>query len=98
MLSWLHSFSQLDSLKNLHADEQDYENAHRNNKHGTKDGIDGHNLIHRVQHFKWGEGVIENTSGSGSNMLVTIRFGGGTRKTLMAEYAKLKKVIQLGDS
>ena len=47
---------------------------------------------------KWGEGIIENTSGRGSSMLVTIKFDSGTKKTLMAEYAKLKKVIQLGDS
>ena len=52
----------------------------------------------RVQHFKWGEGIIENTSGRGSSMLVTIKFGSGTKKTLMAEYAKLKKVIQLRDA
>jgi len=52
----------------------------------------------RVQHFKWGEGIIENTSGRGSSMLVTIKFDGGTKKTLMVEYAKLKKVIQLRDA
>ncbi|MFC1717994.1 DNA helicase PcrA [Candidatus Poribacteria bacterium] len=51
----------------------------------------------RVQHFKWGEGSVENTSGRGSSMLVTVRFDGGTKKTLMAEYAKLEKVIQLRD-
>ena len=51
----------------------------------------------RVEHFKWGEGTVENTSGRGSSMLVTVRFDGGAKKTLMAEYAKLEKVIQLRD-
>jgi DNA helicase-2/ATP-dependent DNA helicase PcrA len=51
----------------------------------------------RVQHFKWGEGVIKNTSGQGSNMMVTVGFDNGTVKTLMVEYAKLEKVIQLRD-
>ena len=50
----------------------------------------------RVQHFKWGEGIVDNTSGQGASMLVTVRFNSGTRKTLMAEYAKLEKIIQLG--
>jgi DNA helicase-2/ATP-dependent DNA helicase PcrA len=51
----------------------------------------------RVQHFKWGEGVIQNTNGQGAGMLVTVRFDSGTKKTLMAEYAKLEKIIQLRD-
>ena len=50
-----------------------------------------------MQHFKWGEGTVENTSGSGSSMLVTVRFDAGAKKTLMAEYAKLEKVVQLRD-
>jgi DNA helicase-2/ATP-dependent DNA helicase PcrA len=49
----------------------------------------------RVQHSKWGEGVVKDTSGQGSGMMVTVKFDGGPEKILMAEYAKLEKIIQL---
>ena len=49
----------------------------------------------RVQHPKWGEGVVKDTSGQGSGMMVTVKFDSGLGKTLMAEYAKLEKIIQL---
>ena len=49
----------------------------------------------RVQHSKWGEGVVRGTSGKGPGMLITVRFDMGTQKTLMAEYARLEKIIQL---
>ena len=49
----------------------------------------------RVQHSKWGEGTVDNTTGRGAGMLITVRFDSGMRKTLMAEYAKLEKIIQL---
>lgn len=51
----------------------------------------------RVQHSKWGEGIIDNTRGQGRSMLISVRFDSGTRKTLMAEYAKLEKIKQLRD-
>lgn len=47
----------------------------------------------RVQHSKWGGGTIESTSGRGPGMLITINFDAGLRKILMAEYAKLEKII-----
>ncbi|MBD3184755.1 DNA helicase PcrA [Candidatus Poribacteria bacterium] len=51
----------------------------------------------RVQHPTWGEGIIQKTSGRGKNMMVTVKFNNKTTKNLMAEYAKLEKVIQLRD-
>ena len=47
----------------------------------------------RVQHSKWGSGTIESTSGRGPGMLITINFDAGLRKILMAEYAKLEKIV-----
>jgi len=47
----------------------------------------------RVQHSKWGGGTIESTSGRGPGMLITINFDAGLRKILMAEYAKLEKIV-----
>ncbi len=49
----------------------------------------------RVQHPKWGEGVVRKTSGRGRSTLITVRFDSGIQKNLMAEYAKLEKIIQL---
>lgn len=46
----------------------------------------------KVRHHAWGKGVIKEVSGSGSNMMVTIDFEIGTKKTLMVEYAKLQKL------
>ena len=51
----------------------------------------------RVQHPTWGEGVIRSTSGQGPGMMITVKFDSGPEKTLMAEYAKLVKVVQLRD-
>lgn len=51
----------------------------------------------RVQHPAFGEGVVKNTSGIGASMMITVRFDSGLEKILMAEYAKLEKVIQLRD-
>jgi len=51
----------------------------------------------RVQHPTWGEGVVRSTSGQGPGMMITVKFDGGPEKTLMAEYAKLVKVVQLRD-
>lgn len=51
----------------------------------------------RVEHNTFGEGVIKKTSGSGAGMMVTVRFDSGIEKTLMAEYAKLEKIIQIKD-
>ena len=48
---------------------------------------------HRIRHSKWGEGVITNTSGQGPGMLITIKFNSGLGKTLMAEYARLEKMV-----
>ncbi len=49
------------------------------------------------RHWIWGEGVVQNTSGKGAGMLITVGFNNGVKKTLMAEYAKLEKIVQLGD-
>ena len=50
-----------------------------------------------VQHSIFGQGIVKKTSGSGSKMMITVKFSGGMEKTLMAEYARLEKVIQLKD-
>ena len=61
------------------------------------DGDFSYKVNDRVQHSKWGEGVIKATNGRGPSMMVTVKFDGGPTKTLMAEYAKLEKVVQLRD-
>jgi DNA helicase-2/ATP-dependent DNA helicase PcrA len=68
-----------------------------NNEEDNQAGNYDYKAGDRVQHTTWGEGVIKKTSGQGPGMLVTVRFNGGTVKTLMAEYAKLEKIIQLRD-
>ena len=46
----------------------------------------------RVRHPQFGEGTVTGTSGSGSNARVTVNFRGVGRKTLVLEYARLKRV------
>lgn len=46
----------------------------------------------RVRHPLWGVGVITNTSGQGRGMIIGIRFLDGSKKTLVAEFAKLVKI------
>jgi DNA helicase-2/ATP-dependent DNA helicase PcrA len=46
----------------------------------------------RVRHPQFGEGKVTGTSGSGSNARVTVDFRGVGRKTLVLEYARLKRV------
>jgi len=46
----------------------------------------------RVKHPSFGEGVITNVSGQGPGMMIGIKFKDGSKKTLMAEYAKLEKI------
>lgn len=46
----------------------------------------------KVRHPIWGIGVINNTVGKGPGMLINVVFNDGTKKTLMAEYAKLEKI------
>jgi DNA helicase-2/ATP-dependent DNA helicase PcrA len=46
----------------------------------------------KVRHKTWGKGVIKEAVGKGSNMMVTIDFDIGVKKTLMVEYANLEKV------
>ena len=49
-----------------------------------------HEVDARVSHAKWGRGTIIEISGRGSDARITIKFDSGTKKTLMAEYAKLQ--------
>ena len=65
---------------------------------GASGGDFNYKIGDRVQHFKWGEGVVKNTSGQGPNMMVTVGFDNGAVKTLMVEYAKLEKIVQLRDA
>ena len=46
----------------------------------------------RVRHPQFGEGKVTGTSGSGTNARVTVDFRGVGRKTLVLEYARLKRV------
>ena len=46
----------------------------------------------RVRHPQFGEGKVVSTSGSGSNARVTVDFRGLGKKTLVLEYARLRKV------
>jgi DNA helicase-2/ATP-dependent DNA helicase PcrA len=46
----------------------------------------------RVNHKAFGKGVIKELSGKGANMMITVNFDIGVKKTLMAEYAKLDKI------
>lgn len=46
----------------------------------------------RVNHKAFGKGVIKELSGKGANMMITVNFDIGVKKTLMAEYAKLEKI------
>jgi DNA helicase-2/ATP-dependent DNA helicase PcrA len=45
-----------------------------------------------VRHPQFGEGKVVSTSGSGSNARVTVDFRGLGKKTLVLEYARLRKV------
>jgi DNA helicase-2/ATP-dependent DNA helicase PcrA len=46
----------------------------------------------KVRHKTWGKGVIKEAVGKGLNMMVTVNFDIGVKKTLMVEYANLEKV------
>lgn len=46
----------------------------------------------KVHHKAFGKGVIKEIIGKGSNMMVTINFDIGLKKTLMVEYANLEKL------
>jgi DNA helicase II / ATP-dependent DNA helicase PcrA len=46
----------------------------------------------RVKHTQFGEGIIENVSGSGASRKVKVHFRGVGPKLLLLELAKLKKV------
>lgn len=46
----------------------------------------------RVRHPQFGEGKVVTTSGSGSNARVTVDFRGLGKKTLVLEYARLRRV------
>ena len=46
----------------------------------------------RVRHPQFGEGKVVSTSGSGSNARVTVDFRGLGKKTLVLEYARLRRV------
>lgn len=46
----------------------------------------------KVRHPEFGVGIINNTVGKGSGMIINVVFSDGTKKTLMAEYAKLEKI------
>jgi DNA helicase-2/ATP-dependent DNA helicase PcrA len=85
-------------LKESHRDTVAVASAHGELTYEAETAFAGdfdYKIGDRVQHHKWGEGVIRNTSGRGPGMLVTVKFDSGPEKTLMAEYAKLEKIIQL---
>ncbi len=46
----------------------------------------------KVRHPDFGVGIINNTVGKGPGMIINVIFKDGTKKTLMAEYAKLEKI------
>lgn len=46
----------------------------------------------KVEHTKWGLGVIIHRTGTGENSKVIVLFHKEGQKTLMVKYAKLKKV------
>jgi DNA helicase II / ATP-dependent DNA helicase PcrA len=49
-------------------------------------------ICDRVKHAQFGEGIIENVSGSGASRKVKVHFRGVGPKLLLLELAKLKKV------
>jgi DNA helicase-2/ATP-dependent DNA helicase PcrA len=46
----------------------------------------------RVEHDHFGRGVIETLQGRGANARATVRFPGHGTKTLLLQYARLKKI------
>lgn len=44
----------------------------------------------RVLHSHWGEGTIVHREGAGENLKLTVVFGGGMKKKLLAKYADLE--------
>jgi len=91
-----------DNLKETHSDtmiikpmerqviQTSQQNITQNNN--SKDADFDFKAGDRVRHKTWGKGIIKEVSGKGSNMMVTVNFEIGIKKTLMVEYAKLEKV------
>ena len=46
----------------------------------------------KVRHKTWGKGIIKEVVGKGTNMMVTVNFDIGVKKTLMVEYANLERL------
>ena len=59
---------------------------------GTEHKIGGFSLGDRVQHKSFGEGVILNYEGEGSNARVEVNFDNGGTKWLVLSFANLEKI------
>jgi DNA helicase II / ATP-dependent DNA helicase PcrA len=44
----------------------------------------------KVEHARFGEGIVEDIQGEGINAKATVNFSSGGRKTLLLKFAKLK--------
>ena len=59
---------------------------------GTEHNVGGFSLGDRVTHKSFGEGVILNCEGDGSNARVEVNFDSGGTKWLVLSFASLEKV------
>ena len=59
---------------------------------GTEHNVGGFSLGDRVTHKSFGEGVILNCEGDGSNARVEVNFDSGGTKWLVLSFANLEKV------
>ena len=59
---------------------------------GTEHKVGGFSLGDRVEHKSFGEGVILNYEGEGSNARVEVNFDNGGTKWLVLSFANLEKI------